>query len=535
MKAVSFPVLDPPVPPCVLEDMARRGIDIDLALEMLANRRSGFYTKTSALPVARGIPSMDDESVMDLRRGERLSGRKPLAVELRAEVAVLDRRLEKLGFSDADRKRYLVSPETENRPFITIDSLTEIGTRLLPRTAFGVLNGGSATSYADRKRNRSLGEGIFEAVRSQFELLSETNRDVPKGVAPAYLNPDGTPGESFLALKLRARLLQLKASRAYSLPGGSPAPQDQYPLVQMTSQATDSPLAAHYWALEKSPLLAPLARSLGMAPTAWHTGIQPLIPAFSHSSKPGPVEIFDSAYGETCRTLPLPGGHGQCFRALRSILEQLYARGIRFFTLGNVDNLGYLPDPVEIALLALSGKPAGFDFSARSPLDIKGGILIETKTGNRTVADIGPAIPFSEVLKLEAAGQPALFNCASGIFDLEWLVPRIAEIAEELPVRISDQDKDAGRYSQAEQVTWEVMGLLPSFLAFVVDKDRRFLAAKLLVETLLTSGLGLSDSRIPEEVRDVSRRLSEGLSVLLREKYGMALVSGRWEPSDRDP
>ena len=55
-------------------------------------------------------------------------------------------------------------------------------------------------------------------------------------------------------------------------------------------------------------------------------------------------------------------------------------------------------------------------------------------------------------------------------------------------MRFTDQDKDAGRYSQAEQVTWEVAGILPAFLSFAVDKYDRFIAAKLFAETLLTSG-----------------------------------------------
>ena len=39
---------------------------------------------------------------------------------------------------------------------------------------------------------------------------------------------------------------------------------------------------------------------------------------------------------------------------------------------------------------------------------------------------------------------------------------------QNLPVRFSDQDKDAGRYSQAEQVTWEIIGMLEDFISLAL-------------------------------------------------------------------
>ena len=165
-------------------------------------------------------------------------------------------------------------------------------------------------------------------------------------------------------------------------------------------------------------------------------------------------------------------------------------------------------------------------------MDVKGGILVQTQEGKRTVADIGPAISFDEVKRLEERGESILFNCAIGLFDLDWLVPRLDEIARGLPLRVSDQDKDAGKYSQAEQVTWEVTGILPSFLAFAVDKYDRFIAAKLLAETLLTSsgaGDDLTGGRIPSELADTSRKLHAALERKLGGAYGLELRDGRWE------
>jgi len=300
----------------------------------------------------------------------------------------------------------------------------------------------------------------------------------------------------------------------------------------MTSMSNDNALADFYEKARSSPFLQSLARKTGLDPTAWLTGIQPMIAAFSHSSEGRPKGIFDKAYGARNSCLALPGGHGQCFRVLRSIFTELHERGIRYACLGNVDNLGFTPDPLELAVMAISGRPAAFDFAVRTPMDVKGGILVETVEGGRTVADIGAAISLEAMLDLERRGSPILFNCASGIFDLDYLVPRIGEIARRLPVRFSDQDKDAGKYSQAEQVTWEVTGILPSFMAFAVEKRERFIAAKLLIDTLLTSGIGAGDPAIPEDVRATATILHAGLASLLRNTYGLELSDGKWTPKE---
>ena len=300
----------------------------------------------------------------------------------------------------------------------------------------------------------------------------------------------------------------------------------------MTSVGTDAELARAYEEYEEEEILRPLAESLGGPACDFRTGVQPMIGAYTHSEAGRPKAVFDRAWGKPDSSLPLPGGHGQCFRVLAAALRELKDSGVRYAYLGNVDNLGYLPDPVEIGLLALSGQPAAFDFSVRTAVDVKGGILVATSDGRRLVADIGPAIAFAELQRLEDEGATVLFNCATGLFDLDWLVPRLDEVARTLPVRFSDQDKDAGRYSQAEQVTWEVTGLLPSFLAFAVNKYDRFIAAKMLVETLLTSGVGADDPRLPADLAATSSLLHAGLEWKLADPYGMELWDGRWTPRE---
>lgn len=490
--------------PALVSDMHGREIDVALSLEILEGWNSGLYSNQAPVQ-ARGVPEVDGQRVVDLREGD--PGHESALFSFDGRTAAgnlarfgLEAMADPAGIAVFSRRR-----------------LEEIGERILPFVAYGLLNGGSATSYADSRKNLALGRGVFAAVEPWFASLAPSVKDMPKGIAPAYINPDGSPGASFLELKMRAALL---------LSAGLPAP---IPLFQMTSSTNDRILADYHESLGNSVLLADLLSDPAKLP-AWETGVQPMIAAFSHSSEGPTKRIFDRAHGEEHRSLPLPGGHGQSFRVLSGILRSLHARGIRYATLGNVDNLGYTIDGVELAIMAISGKSAGFDFAVRTPMDVKGGVLVRVEGGGHTVADIGPAISFDEVMELERQGNKILFNCASGIFDLDWLVPRLDEISRNLPVRFSDQDKDAGRYSQAEQVTWEVLGLIPDFIAFAVDKRKRFIAAKLLVDTLLASGLGLDSGEMPEETRAIALELNSGLSQLLESVYGLRLTGGKWLP-----
>jgi hypothetical protein len=503
--------------------MAAKGIDVELSLSILDDYNAGLYD--SVRPVeAKGVPAVDGRTVIALAdaRGSALS----YSVSSRAAKE----RLGMLGLALPVSAKEGASGETVfDRP-----ALEKIGNALLGKTAYGVLNGGSATSYADSKKNLAFGQGVFDALAPSYGLLAPLCKNRPKGLTPAYLEGDGTPGASFLLLKMRARLIAaLRARERGEKIGGS-----FMPLFQMTSVSNDAQIEEAYEEYRAHPLIAPLAAKLGLEGTKWATGVQPMVAAYTHSSEGRPKRVFDRAHGKADSAIALPGGHGQCFRILAPSLRALHESGVRFAYLGNVDNLGYVPDPVEIAILALSGLPAAFDFSLRTPMDVKGGILVDTtgakpgEASGRTVADIGPAISFDEVKRLEAAGSSILFNCAIGLFDLDYLVPALDEIGRKLPVRFTDQDKDAGRYSQAEQVTWEVASILPGFLAFAVDKFDRFIAAKLLAETLLTSGAAALDARVPPELAETSRKLKAALERKLAGPYGLKARGGRWIAAD---
>jgi UDP-N-acetylglucosamine pyrophosphorylase len=303
-------------------------------------------------------------------------------------------------------------------------------------------------------------------------------------------------------------------------------------MYQMTSASNDDAFAAAYRDYRNSPLIENLNGEGAEDVTKVISAIQPLIAAYTRSKEGW--SIFSRAYDSQCSTLPLPGGHGQCFVTLKPVFENLRKMGKRYVLLGNVDNLGNLPKPEHLAILALSGAPAGFEFAYRTPVDVKGGVLVRDTGGKLTCADIGPAIPMEEVLEAERGGSRILFNCATGLFSLDYLTAHIDRIVDSIPLRISKQEKDAGVYYQAEQITWEVISLLENPLIFGVQKNERFLAAKLFIENLLTSGMGLEDTSFPAkpELLETARALHRGLRKQLGSVYGLVQSNGSWIPQE---
>lgn len=520
----------PDISPDVRENMESKNIDVELSLSILAAFNRGEFDHFEPITVGE-MPNVDGSTVIDF------TGEPSIALPA---AAARERLADMLPESIAERLGELATESKGDDLVFERPALEELGLLLMPRVAYGVLNGGSATSYADTTKNSSFSSELFELLGDTFERMAELSRGRAKGLTPAFVQPDGSFGPSFLQLKMRNLLVTALRSQA-ALDAWAPGsagtlPMPLLPFFQMTSIHTDDELAASYTDYRSEQPLADLIGLTGLDPTDAESAVQPLISAYTHSEEGRPKRVFTKAWGRENETLPLPGGHGQNFSVLRDVYRRLYDGGKRFVYLGNVDNLGFLPDPVEVAYLALSGKQAGFDFAYKTPVDVKGGILVRDQAGHLNCADIGPAVSKEDVAKAEEAGKPILFNAATGLFSLDFLVPNMDRIVKELPTRFTDQDKDAGRYSQAEQVTWEVIGMLDDFLVFSVSKWDRLLAAKLLSETLMTSGIALDDPAYPtsddpaNDLRSTAEKLHEGLVSKLENEYGMRRENGRWEP-----
>jgi len=475
-------------------------IDSELTLKILRKYNRGQYDHIKPVQV-KGFPPVDNKTIINMTGN----------ISYSVSRIILNETLEKFRISFTPPLS-----RTQEEVSLSETDLIEIGNQLMPYYSFGVLNGGSATSYADSKKNKSFNPELFELLKKPFELLADLSEGKAKGLTPAFLNPDGTAGPSFIELKMRALLISNCPS-----------------LFQMTSFYNNESVEKTYRTYENSPYLKDLIQSKKNNICNVKTGIQPLMAAFTHSTKGKQKTVFEKENGEF---LPIPGGHGQCFITLKKIFEELYDEGIRFISIGNVDNSGYTPDPVSLAILALSRKQAGFDFSYKTPVDVKGGILIKDERARLNCADLGVAIDKKTVDQAIEKGDSILFNCATGLFNLEYLVDNIENIIKSLPMRFSDQDKDAGLYSQAEQVTWEVIGLLDEILIFAINKYDRFLAAKIIMENLMTSGISLNDPTYPQsenetgDLKGTAIKLHKGLENKLKTVYGLELVDRKWRP-----
>ncbi len=494
--------------------LASEGVDIAIMLKFLEDLNSGKFKSNDSIKIA-GIPSLDHPDIVDLTSLKTFSVPKERAKEAFNSL--------ELPFSPDD----IAEGENGDSFVFSASALEKIGVALYPKAAFGLLNGGSATSYVDSKKNSSLCPEIFSVFSEKFASQAENCKGKAKGVTPAYFNPDGSPGLSFLFLKMRM-LLERKADYVKSF---GKLPSVILPAFQMTSVKTDAEIDKLIESCAADPAFLAPAKKMGCPPIEMYSETQKMMAALTHSSEGSPRRIFDRAYVEADRGLALPGGHGQNFAILAPVYRKLKERGVRYAWLGNIDNLGYTVDPISLAVFALSGQEAAFETSFKTPLDVKGGLLVITDSGKITCADIGPAVTREQMLSFEQSGKKLLFNCAIGLFDLERLVPELDAIPYRLPLRITDQDKDAGKYAQAEQLTWEIIGLLEKPLFFAVKKEKRFIAAKMLLENLLAS-LPESFAAVPGFAETPLYRLSvelkKGLFALLEKEYGMELSGGVW-------
>ncbi len=505
--------------PSLEEEFKKKKIDRTLTISILNRYNNGDFDHFVPIKV-HSLPEVDGQQIIDMT--------KNVSYEIGADQFYknMEQILPEEVFLQYYRKYF---KRSSGRIHLGQSELYELGMHLIPKVAYGILNGGSATSYVDEKKNRSFSHELFHITSPLFEQAAEISRGKPKGVTPAFMNPDGTIGPSFLELKMRALLIKsLKYRRYFS---GDPVNiKELLPMFQMTSIYTDTAIQSSLEEYRRSPLIEGFYSEHHSSIMNPLTALQPLIAAYTPSSEGQPKGLFTKAWGTENTLLPLPGGHGQNFSVLSNIYQDLYAQGFKYAYLGNIDNLGNTVNPIHIALLALSGKEGAFEFSFKTPVDIKGGILVRDQSGKLNAADIGPAISKDEVLQAENSGKPILFNCAAGIFDLHYLSENLDYISRELPTRFSDQDKDAGRYSQAEQITWEIIGMMENPLILGVQKYDRFLASKLLLENLMTSGISLEHPDYPPQLRPLALKLHAGLKRVLEGPYGLKLVHNKWIP-----
>ncbi|MFW6288478.1 MAG: hypothetical protein ACOC2Q_01720, partial [Spirochaetota bacterium] len=222
--------------PAVRENMESKSIDVELSLSILDAYNRGEFDHFEPITVGE-MPDVDGSTIIDFTTDP--------TIELASETA--RQRLSGMLPEQIVEKIDDLS-SANNGGSLVFDSaaLEELGLLLMPRVAYGVLNGGSATSYADTTKNASFSSELFDLLGDPLERLADVSRGRAKGLTPAFVQPDGSFGPSFLQLKMRNLLIMAQRSRTAlekHAPGSSASlPQPLLPLFEMTSIHTDEEL-----------------------------------------------------------------------------------------------------------------------------------------------------------------------------------------------------------------------------------------------------------------------------------------------------
>ena len=126
----------------VLKDMKSKNVDISLTLSILDRLNRNDFSDEPVTVSA--LPSPDDQAVVDCSGSLTYSVKKSLAIDA---FQKLELSINPAGFGSISGGEL-----TFDR-----DGLEKLGIALAPLLSYGVLNGGSATSYADTVKNKANG------------------------------------------------------------------------------------------------------------------------------------------------------------------------------------------------------------------------------------------------------------------------------------------------------------------------------------------------------------------------------------------
>ena len=147
------------------------GISVSFTWEVLGRINRGDYFDE---PVeVDGIPNIDGKSIIDMRSLTRFS----------CDAVVTRRQAELLSIPEhlIDAAVY-----TNKRMVFDRSLLRSIGDYLLPSVSYGILNGGSATSYADITKNTSFDPTIFKLYRNIIEKVAPQSSGKPKDCGATF-------------------------------------------------------------------------------------------------------------------------------------------------------------------------------------------------------------------------------------------------------------------------------------------------------------------------------------------------------------
>ena len=202
--------------PGLIRDAEKKNIDLDATISIINNYNAGKYDSVQPIEVTE-LPAVDGETI--------LAPSGDITWVMEAEEA--HKNLDSAGWKGDIGS---IAPIQNGRITFDVSALQALGISLLPTVSYGILNGGSATSFFDSRKNHSFDPVLFDLYQDEFHSAAADYGTWPKGLTPGFYNSDGSPGPSFIELKMRNILLhQLKRG------GLSGSLRALAPLFQMTS------------------------------------------------------------------------------------------------------------------------------------------------------------------------------------------------------------------------------------------------------------------------------------------------------------
>ncbi|HYP43779.1 MAG TPA: UTP--glucose-1-phosphate uridylyltransferase [Propionibacteriaceae bacterium] len=188
-----------------------------------------------------------------------------------------------------------------------------------------------------------------------------------------------------------------------------------------------------------------------------------------------------------------PPGHGDLYTALESsgLLKRLLARGYRYASVSNSDNLGAAPDATIAGWFAASGAPYAAEICRRTAADRKGGHLAIRKADRQLILRDTAQTAQSEMHYFTDEHRHPFFHTNNLWFDLEVLDRTLAERNSVLGLpliknvkNVDPADSSSPEVVQIETAMGAAVEVFEGATAIGVGRDR-FLPVKTTSDLLL--------------------------------------------------
>lgn len=201
-----------------------------------------------------------------------------------------------------------------------------------------------------------------------------------------------------------------------------------------------------------------------------------------------PIDWPDDPSLEWC-----PPGHGDLYPALQGsgVLDELVARGYRYASVSNCDNLGAFPDARLAGWFAASGAPYAAEVCLRTPNDRKGGHLAIRRADGQLILRDTAQTPPEDMDYFTDEHRHPYFHTNNLWFDLEVLRHTLTERGSVLGLpmirnakHVDPADPSSPEVIQIESAMGAAIEVFEGAVAIAVPR-MRFLPVKTTNELLL--------------------------------------------------